>query len=108
MDRSEAASLLRNHMTRLRGIAYDVFVSLIGEQQTATVSGESGAEYQIEVEVFWDSEPGGFLRVLGSIDDGTLRAAFRPVCEDFLVGPRGLLGPPETSHPQQPDASEGE
>jgi hypothetical protein len=105
MDRTEAASLLRDHMRRLSEFAYDVFVARIGEQRMATVSGESGAEYQIEVEVFWDSEPGGFLRVLGSIDDGTLRAAFRPVCEDFLIGPDGLLGHPAPSPSQRPDAS---
>jgi hypothetical protein len=91
MDRTEAALLLREHMSRLGGLGYREFIALIGDQQMAVVAGESGAEYQIEVEVFWDSEPGGLLRVLGSIDDGTLRAAFRPVCEDFLIGPDGIL-----------------
>ena len=90
-------------MRRLSDLAYDVFVDRIGEQQTAIASGESGAEYQIEVEVFWDSEPGGLLRVLGSIDDGSLRAAFRPVCEDFLMGPEGLPEPPGPPHPQEPN-----
>jgi hypothetical protein len=76
-------------MRRLSELSYDVFVDRIGEQQTATATGSSGAEYQIEVEVFWDSEPGGLLRILGSIDDGSLRATFKPVCEDLLVGPEG-------------------
>jgi hypothetical protein len=78
-------------MRRFGRHGYGELQGLIGEPQTVAVSGESGAEYQIEVEVFWDSEPGGLLRVLGSIDDGTLRAAFRPVCEDFLVGRDGIL-----------------
>jgi hypothetical protein len=89
MDRTEAAQLLGDHMRHLSGIGYDEFAARIGEPQVVEVVGRSGAEYQIEVDVFWDSEPGGLLRVLGSVDDGTLRAAFRPVCEDFLIGPRG-------------------
>ncbi len=47
-----------------------------------------GAEYQIEVEVFWDGQQGGDIRVLGSIDDGGW-SAFRPLCEDFIIAPSG-------------------
>jgi hypothetical protein len=77
-------------MRRFRRFVYGELVALIGEQRMADVVGDSGAEYQLEVEVFWDSDPGGLVRVLGSIDDGTLRAAFRPVCDDFLIGPDGI------------------
>jgi len=51
------------------------------------VVGPSGTEYQIEILVTWDHRPNGDVRVLGSIDDGTLRGAFKPVCSDLLVGP---------------------
>jgi hypothetical protein len=91
MDRTEATRLLRDHMSGLAGLRYDEFVARIGEPSVVEVEGTSGVAYQIEVEAFWDSESGGVLRVLGSIDDGTLRAAFRPICEDFLIGPGGLV-----------------
>jgi hypothetical protein len=89
MDRSEARELLIEHLRRFRGMDHGWLAEQIGDQQVATVNGTSGVEYQIEVEILWDAEPGGTLRVLGSIDDGSLRGAFRPVCEDFLVDPEG-------------------
>ena len=49
-----------------------------------------GVTYQIEIEAFWDSEPGGDIRVLGSIDDGGWRA-FAPLCDDFILTPAGQL-----------------
>jgi hypothetical protein len=45
--------------------------------------GKSGAEYQIEIQVFWDDRINGDLRVIGSIDDGKLRAFF-PLTLDFI------------------------
>ena len=76
-------------MKRFVELSYEECVALIGDQQVTSVCGGSGVGYQIEVEAFWDSKPGGLVRVLGSIDDGTLRAAFRPVSDDFLIGPDG-------------------
>lgn len=48
--------------------------------------GDSGTDYQIEIEVMWDGKGGGDLRVLGSIDDGGVRA-FCPLCDSFIVTP---------------------
>ena len=89
MDRTEAAGLLREHMERLAEMSHGEAEARIGDPRVATVVGESGTVYQIEVEVFWDADPGGLLRVLASIDDGSLRGAFRPVSEDCLIGPDG-------------------
>jgi hypothetical protein len=85
MDRTEAAGLLRAHMGRLQGLSHCEAEARIGDPRVTTVVGGSGTTYFIEVDVFWDAEPGGRLRVLGSIDDGSLRGAFSPVCDDFLI-----------------------
>jgi hypothetical protein len=54
------------------------------------VVGLSGTEYQIEIHVTWDHKTDGDVRVMGTIDDGTFRGAFKPVCEDLVVRPDRL------------------
>ena len=63
---------------------------MLGNQGCDEVRGPSGVEYQIEVDILWDDEPGRALRVAGSIDDGGWRA-FSPLCDDFLLEPDGTL-----------------
>ena len=87
MDKEEAKRLLQDHLQAYRRRAYQDLVTLMGETQVAEVLGASGVPYQIEVEVLWDHHPGGVIRVLAAIDDGTFRAAFSPVCDDFLLAP---------------------
>ncbi|MCL4502142.1 MAG: hypothetical protein M1438_09825 [Deltaproteobacteria bacterium] len=48
-------------------------------------AGDSGAVYQIEWQVFWDAQPGGDIRVLVSIDDGSLARSIIPLSTSFLV-----------------------
>jgi hypothetical protein len=58
----------------------------MGDVHVAVIAGPSGVEYQIEVEVIWDSpRQQTDLRVLGAIDDGRLLASLSPLTEDFLV-----------------------
>ena len=51
----------------------------------------SGVAYQVEVTAVWEGPAGGAIRVLGAIDDGTFRAAFRPVTDDFVKHPDGVI-----------------
>lgn len=88
MDKAEALQVLREHLGRYRRRTHRELTSLIGEPETSTVRGPSGAEYQIEIEALWDDEAGSNLRVLGSIDDGGFRALV-PVCDDFIVTAEG-------------------
>jgi ribosomal protein S28E/S33 len=53
-------------------------------------TGPSGTVYQIEIDVLWDSRERGEIRVVGSIDDGSLRA-FVPVTAGFLVTSEGEI-----------------
>lgn len=52
------------------------------------MTGPSGTVYQIEIEAFWDGRPGGEIRMMGSIDDGGLRALM-PLTDDFIIRPDG-------------------
>lgn len=87
MDREEALSLLNAHLGQYRKLSYAELAAKIGHEEFPAVVGPSGTEYQMEIHICWDHKPDGDVRVMGSIDDGTFRGAFKPVCEDLLVSP---------------------
>jgi len=88
MDKQEARQLLAKELSGWRSHSYDQLVSCLDQIVTKEVGGESGAAYQIEIQVFWDAQPGGNLRVVGGIDDGGW-SAFKPLNDDFIMTPDG-------------------
>jgi len=90
MDRDEARAILEAHLESFRRRSYAELVGLIGDVQVSEVTGPSGAVYQIEVEVLWDSaRERTLIHVLGAIDDGRLPGALLPVTDSFIVVPDG-------------------
>jgi hypothetical protein len=85
MDREEALGLLDAKLDEYRRMSYAELSAKIGHDEFPEVIGPSGTEYQIEIQICWDHKPDGDVRVMGTIDDGTLRGAFRPVCSDLIV-----------------------
>jgi hypothetical protein len=90
MDRAEAKSILAKALTRFAARPYDELVASIRHTEVENVVGDSGAEYQIEIDVFWDSKPDGNLRIVASIDDGGWRA-FVPLTDSVIMKPDGTL-----------------
>jgi hypothetical protein len=91
VDRDEAARLLRGEMTRLARRSRAELAQLIGQVEAYSVEGAGGVSYQIEVDAHWDGEPGGTIRVLGSIDDGGFRSSFSPTTDGFLMDIEGVV-----------------
>jgi hypothetical protein len=90
MNTDEATAIVRQELTKLRARPYAALVALIGNNPpTIVVTGASGGEYQIEIQALWDVDPGGDVRVIGSIDDGGWRA-FLPLSQDFVAHPNGV------------------
>ena len=89
MDKAEARELLNGFLVGLQSQSFLELRQLVGNPACIEIQGESGANYQIEYEAFWDSKPGADLRVLASIDDGGLFSAMFPVCSDFIITPEG-------------------
>jgi len=87
MDRQEALGLLNAKLDDYRHMSYADLAAKVGHEEFPTVVSRAGTEYQMEIQIRWDHRPGGDIRVMGSIDDGTFRGAFKPVCEDLLVSP---------------------
>ena len=53
-----------------------------------STTSNSGATYQVEIQVFWGNEPGGDVRVMFSAGDSGLRA-FVPLSRDSIVAQAG-------------------
>jgi len=90
MDKSEARAVLAQQLAVYRGYSYGDLTKLIGTNSAVQVSGPSGAEYQIEIDVMWDSPRDKVdIRVMGAIDDGRLPGALLPLCDSFILAPDG-------------------
>ncbi len=88
MDKQEARQLLNDFAAALQSrFAYRDWQKLIGEGDVVERQGDSGVNYQLEWEVFWDAQPGGAIRVMVSIDDGSLARFIIPLTRSFLVAP---------------------
>jgi hypothetical protein len=87
MDMAEAQALLQHELARLRALPY---AELMGLSQARQERGASGAEYNIEIEAFFDDpRRKQDLRVMVSVDDGRWPHAFRPLTGDFVIAPDG-------------------
>jgi len=90
MDRAEAKSILAKELTEFAARPFDKLVASIKHADVKNIVGESGTNYQIEFDVFWDSKPDGNLRIMASIDDGGWRAFF-PLTDSLIMKPDGTL-----------------
>ena len=84
MDRKTALKVLSRRLEGYRTLSYEQLTQLVGK---ATETSEDG-NFQLEIQVFWDSMPDGGVRVVGSVDDGGQRAFF-PLTDGFIVTSQG-------------------
>jgi hypothetical protein len=86
MNKSEAQKILSEQLARFGGRSHSELAPLVEAQrgETCEVRGESGTTYHIQIQFFWDDRPGDTIRVMGSIDDGGIRA-FVPVTDSLLI-----------------------
>jgi hypothetical protein len=90
MNKQEAKSLLRETLDNYKKYSYGELQTRLGKIDTFQVKGESGTQYQVEVQLFWDDKLRQNIRVMGAIDDGGWRA-FLPFTESFIMAPDGCF-----------------
>ena len=90
MDKREAKALLAAQLAQYRSRSYTDLQRLLTTRDTPNARGESGIVYQLVFDAFWDDKRRGHLRVMGSIDDGGIRAFF-PLCDSFIMAPDGTF-----------------
>ena len=87
MDTVAAQRVLDKWVARLHTGPSRVGVR-VGSATTDEIPRDGERSWQVEVQVSWDDQPNGNIRVMVSIDDGGLRA-FVPMTNDFIKSPSG-------------------
>lgn len=90
MDNAEAAAVQADHLERYRILPYSALEELIGHVDAFDFTTKNDVVYQIEIQVFWDDEPRGNIRVIGSIDDKGWRA-YVPLTDSLIMTPGGTF-----------------
>lgn len=90
MDKAEASQVLRVQLEPWRRCTYAELARKVGHSQRFELNGPSGVWYQGHIRMYWDDEPDGAVRVIGSIDDGGWRA-FAPLTDSFILGSDGTF-----------------
>jgi hypothetical protein len=90
MNKREAHSILSEWLAGYRSLPYAELAARAAEGavETSELAAPSGTRYQLEVQFLWDGKPNADVRVMGSVDDGGVRA-FLPVTDSFIVAPDG-------------------
>jgi hypothetical protein len=83
-----AQRLLNEWLAKLRAVPYRELASRVDSVTTDEVMRDSERSWQLEIQVLWDDEPDGNVRVMVSVDDSGLRA-FVPMTESFIKSPTG-------------------
>jgi hypothetical protein len=91
MNKREAQYLLDLFVAALKSWSYQDWQGLIDETTVVERKGPSGVDYQIEWIAFWDSQAGGGIMVIVSIDDGSLARFISPITTSFLISPDGKI-----------------
>ena len=88
MDTVAAQRVLNEWLAKLRAVPDRELASRVDSVTTDEVARDAQRSWQLEIQVLWDDEPNGNVRVMVSIDDGGLRA-FVPMTESFIKSPSG-------------------
>ena len=89
MDNIEAQQILDDELRAYGSRPYNELVPLVGQKLHIERWSPAGTTYQVDVDVFWDHKPNGAIRIVGAIDDGSLRGAILPLSRDLIRTPDG-------------------
>ena len=92
MNESEAKMLLDEELLPYRNRPYAELAQQIGSLSAYQKTAPSGVEYNIEIEVVWDSPKARRdIRVSGIVDDGHWPDSWLPLSVEFIVTPDGTV-----------------
>jgi hypothetical protein len=88
-NREEAKKIVESVVKKYESLAYAELKAWVKEKriETKEVAGDSGVEYQVELEAMWDDKPNGAIRFSGSIYDDSSSRILKiktPISYDFL------------------------
>ena len=86
MDKHEAQEIARQKLEELERDGFASLRQRIDQVTTEDFTTDRGTTYNLECQIFWDSQPNGAIRVVTSIDDGGWRSFF-PLSVSTIVEP---------------------
>jgi hypothetical protein len=89
MNRTEAAEVLAAYVAECRSMSYNALQMHLKKPKWTKVTAASGVEYALQLNVHWDNQKGGNLRVIIAINDSGIRSFMRPMSDDFILSPEG-------------------
>lgn len=88
MKITEAKRLIAEELETYKSKEYQELARMIHSVPiTYELKSDDGANYQVEIQAFWDDEPNGNIRISCSIDDSGWRS-LSPVTDDFIKSPQ--------------------
>ncbi|TNF35665.1 MAG: hypothetical protein EP312_03160 [Gammaproteobacteria bacterium] len=75
-----AKQILSSHLSEFGKLSHQLLAPMIGQIITRV-----DPPYQIEIQLFWDDHPGGTIRIVGCIDNGSLVQSIKPTTESLLI-----------------------
>ena len=81
---------MHQRLAAYRELPYGELAARVDRVETLNIRRGAERPWQLEFQFHWDSDPGGAVRVTGSIDDGGIRAYF-PVSDSFIKSRSGEL-----------------
>lgn len=92
MNREEAKRVAQQYLAQFRDVPYDGLRHLMARCPLACDAvGPSGIRYQLELQIQWNDQPNGDLRVVALADDLSLPSSVRPEAVDFIRAPDGTF-----------------
>ena len=87
-DKIEASEVLESELLAFRGMTYADCLKYVDQDSAINkfVTAKSGKQYQIDIQLMLDGADDRSIQVVGSVDDGRLRAFF-PLTKSFVVIP---------------------
>ena len=99
MNQKEAKEILDSIVSEYHKKSYEELAKLIdGDIGVFHVKGESGAEYEIEIDIFWDEENDKNIRFDAILDIGVISSIF-PMRESFVKNPENEFSEEEYEKP---------
>lgn len=88
MTNPTATELANELLHSLRAQPYEHLARRVEQVPVSTTVVRGGIAFQVEVSYLWDGKPGGDIRVIVAVDDGSLQAIM-PTTADFIKAPDG-------------------
>jgi hypothetical protein len=85
MNRIHAHTLLSNELAAYRGLSFEDLSAMLGTMPPVRKIGEDGQQYDVEITIRWQQNPGSAIMVEGSVSPADWGAPHDILRDSFVV-----------------------